>query len=450
MLSQRIIDNAIANDAKVHGAMAEAARAYEDDFGKPSLRDSAADPKNEDSIEINLCKPAVNIGVNFLFGNSVDIQVDTDDETEEDKFLAGFWSENCQDQTLKDMAIVGAIHGHCFARLHAPYDEYEYPQIEVLNPQDVTVYRNPLNFRDILAYIITSSCANPNHDGKNCHTLQHQEVIEKNEAGTWTITKTVQEMGGFRQVMVESVEWPYRRSPIVHCKNLPSVNSFWGTADLSSDVIKANRQLNFAASNLRRVTRTQGSAKTFITGTESTGFPEDPTTGQKTINMSPDKVTLLETPIEIQQIPSAANLPELLQIVAATKEDFRLVAEIPEIAFGAVDLGANVSGITLATAYQSLVARTKTKHDLYGKLIQDISQLALMLGGYEGKYKIVLMWPPILPENIAEKLDAAMKKKSIGVSTSTILSELGYEAEVELKKSKEEREGLGVAVSEPE
>jgi hypothetical protein len=308
MLSPKEIDLAVSRDSGIHFEMAESARRYEGHWPN-SLKPfwCPSDKDGNDNYIVNLSKVAVDTCSHFLFGNGVDIEVNGQGDTPEDIFTQGFWDDNDKDQFLIDLATVGSVCGHTFVRIHA---ETPFPRLEILDPQNVSVLRNPLNYNEVIAFIIRANA----HDSYTQNTVQYQEVIER-ENDTWVMTQSVQGIGGVNRVVGEPVLWPYSWPPIFHAKNLPSLNQFWGTADLSKDVQRANQALNFALSNTNRIVRLQGHAKTFIKGIDASSLNEGPLS-QPSVSWNPDDITVLESDsAEVFQVAPGVDIGSHLAYV---------------------------------------------------------------------------------------------------------------------------------------
>jgi Phage portal protein, SPP1 Gp6-like. len=436
-MDQKIIDAYITRDAQRQMDVATAWRLYEGDWPEP-LRPSDTDPDASDNTIINLVRKVLDKSAGALMGKGADIEIDGEGDTPADEWVKGLMVQNGGERFWVDLATSGAVSGDAYVMLQAPPAGHKYPRLRSLDAQHVTIVTNPLDHEDVTAYVMVCPVDNP----ASGQIDYYQMVVERGENGFWTISESIRE-GTYRSnagyhLVREPVVWPYPWCPIVHAKNLPAPHRAHGTPDLTRDLIRINRAINFLASNSQRVLRLQGHSKAW-----AKGVPDD-----EPIDLSPDTVYVSPNDqFEMGYLQADVDIAGHSQRLGEMVSLLYSMSSVPEIAFGKVaDLGQLSSGRALEVLYQALVDLTETKRSLYGPLVVEVIKRALDMGGLGYDHEIALHWPPVIDRGAAmtrEDVDAALGKTQLGVSRSTILAEYGYDAETEAQKVAAEGAALG-------
>jgi hypothetical protein len=141
----------------------------------------------------------------------------------------------------------------------------------------------------------------------------------------------------------------------------------------------------------------------------------------------------------------AVNFTSDLTNALAFAESIRMSMDEQSAISAAMSTGKTMpralSGITMELLFMPIIQKTEKKRCLYGKTIIDVSKALLVLAGYiqsPDEVDITLTWQAMLPNDDLASAQTAMAKKSVGVSTETLLSELGYDADDEMERSQEE------------
>lgn len=402
--------------------------AYRGDLPKP-LKVSADQP--DDNVLSNRCEPIVNKGVSFLFGQTLKI------ECREQDFLDGLWGDDDERMTcLSETGINGGVCGQVFLKLIPAQGLMRFPRIVVMDPQIIRAVTPPDDCRLVLAYVIE-------YPGTNDY--QRKQVIARvdpdNAAGiagrydlddTWTITDYMRkgQAGAWYQVGEQEV-WPYPFAPIFSSQNLPNPNEFWGTPDITPDLIEQNKVLNFVQSNTSRIIKFHAHPKTYATGLAASQ-----------INIGVDDLICLPSPdAKLANLEMHSDLASSLNFIANIRSDMDEQSRVPAVALGRLaELPkGNISGVALQLLFQPLIEKTVQKQRLYGCLIREISRAALVVGGllsldeYEN-YPVELHWQNLLPVDDLAAAQTGLFLKQLGVSQATILQQLGYNPDDEASK----------------
>lgn len=432
-------------DNKRRQSMTLAWKAYRGELQDPLKIDK--DQPN-DNVKANRCSPIVDKGTSFLFGSVLKIECAA---SEQQQFVDALWGDDDDQMTLLcDMAMNGAICGTDYVKLIPSPDPGGCPRIVLLNPMLLRIISDPEDCTLVLAYIIeypksadmnkrqVIARVDPNSD---LTTLGNADMKD-----TWTITTYVSKGNNENWYQVGEIEdWPYPFPPIFHCKNLPNPNEAYGTPDLTSDLIEMNKVLNFMLSNISRIIKYHGHPKTVITGIRSSAQ----------IKTAPDEVLVLEAPDSKAEILAAMeNFNGLLSVVADLRSDMDEQSRVCAVALGRLESlpKGNISGVALQLLFQPLIEKTTIKRRLYGRHIRDITRAALVLGGQISAdqwltYQVDLHWQNLLPVDDLAAAQTAVLLQQIGVSDSTVMQQLGYNADDEASKRQSEDAKKMVAYS---
>lgn len=138
--------------------------------------------------------------------------------------------------------------------------------------------------------------------------------------------------------------------------------------------------------------------------------------------------------IKIGQL-AAADIAAISQAIGDNEERFARVAGLP-IHF--IRMGGDVpSGEALRVAESRISAKARGRTVEFGNSWEDLSRISWKTP--EADY--VALWAPVETVSETEKLDAAQKKKSIGIPETQVWKEMGYtDAQIkEFEKSNEDK-----------
>ena len=381
-------------------------------FPKP-LKVRSGQP--DDNVIVNMARVIVDKGVAFLFGQDVTFEIDETTTTPAEEWLASCWQANQQMTFLQKLALNGGVCGHVFVKIVAGSP---YPRLILLDPATVLPIWDPHDIERVLRYRIQYPATDPN-TGKPLTIRQWIEL----DGAIWRITDQVSRAGGAWQTTAETV-WPHPWPPIVDCQNLPNPNEYWGLPDLTEDILQLNEGINFVLSNLARIIRFHAHPKTW-----GRGFLADQ------LKVAVDETIVLPSPdAELHNLEMESDLSSSIAFYERLREALHEISRIPEVATGKLDRTGQLSGVALAILYQPLLEKTESKRRTYGDMLVELNRRLLALGGYGEENHTVIHWPELLPRDMLQERQAALLDEQLGVSRDTILTRLGYDAELEAQK----------------
>jgi hypothetical protein len=182
--------------------------------------------------------------------------------------------------------------------------------------------------------------------------------------------------------------------------------------------------------------------------------------------MAVDDLTILQSDsAQLQNLEMHGDLSSSLNFAATIRSDMDEQSRVPAVALGRqADLPkGNISGVALTLMFQPLIEKTIQKQRHYGKLIREITRAALViaemisLDEYEA-YPIELHWQPLLPSDDLQAAQTALVLSQLGISSSTLIQNLGFNPDDEAAKSDAEQarkvtnfaQGRGLPPSNPQ
>ncbi len=412
-------------------AISEAWKAYDGDF-EPHLEKT---PEGIDpNVVINQISPIVDTGVDFLFGQEIEISVEKGAPQAAQDFLNDAWGEKeVRIPLLQDLAMNGAMARTAFLRIvpssDKPGNEKTYRLVAV-DPSTVCVQTAPQDCETVLLYCIQYS-AKERVNGRDVTVYYREEITRIDPDGnatrgmaddddTWQIQHWSQvtqhgmqpkDTSGWEAAGAPIV-WPYPFPPLFHCKNLPRPNDFWGRADVRKDLIGMNEALNLDLSCIMLDEIIYGNPILYANGM-----------GDSQIERRAGRIAslpLIESKITAVAIPS--DVPNALAFAADMRSSFDEVSGVPGVATGRIkDMPrGNLSGIAIELLFMRILKQTGKKQCLYGKLIIDVSKALLVLAGFNGDIKITLEWANPLPHEDLPTAQYAAILKTLGISNATI------------------------------
>ena len=383
----------------------EAWRVYESGGRKP-LAVVAGQP--DDNTVVNYCRVMVDMGAHFLFSKGVEFDV-VGDRTPDEQWLADAWAANNGELLLHDLAINGGVCGDAFVKIVRDPTR-EYPRLINLDPANVRALWDQDDIDHVVEYRIEWLGIDP---ATGTSILRRQTVSE--QAPTWLITDWIMTQSDVDYREIGREVWPYKWCPIFSTKNLPAPNEFYGTPDLTQDVIYLNDRINFIASNTTRIIRHHAHPKTW-----GRGF------SNQQVDMSPETITIIHSQDGmLQNLEMQSDLQSSLNWYKYLVSAMHAVARVPEVATGRVESLGQLSGVALEMLYGPIVEKTRTKRMLYGRMLNSINEAMLEMHGTSGQ--CTCRWADPWPVDNLTQAQIGLLYDRLGVSRHSIMDMLGFD-----------------------
>lgn len=422
----------------------EAWKAYRGELDAP-LRKMPGE--TDDNVLTNRCQPIVDRGVDFLFGKPLGIRLEQNAPAEAMQVIEKIWGKfEARIPLLQKLAMSGAVSGQAFLRI-VPAKNGNI-RLVVIDPETVFVQTAPQDCETVQLYCIQYSSYEFRGNSINPQEIFYREEIARIDPSpgddtegyedtdtngldtdvTWSITHwtRVGDRGPWSSIG-EPILWPYDFPPLFTCQNLPLPHSFWGLPDLTPDFIGMNNSLNFVQSNINRISKIYGQPVLFATGVEAS-----------VIDFTPGRIIGLPSDnSKIQAVSISSDVANALAFADNLRSDMDEQSAVPAVALGRLKDAprGNISGIALELTFMPLVQKTEKKRTLYGKVIIEVTNALLVMQKSSPDIEVSLEWQTMLPNDDLVSVQAALAKEQLGVSSTTLISELGYDPDSEDEKS---------------
>ena len=371
---------------------------------RPQLKTKVGHP--DDNIYQNYTGLGVDRTVSRLFKDGVDFILPEGAEAQQEA-LDKIWDLNKKELLLYQCGIHGATFGTSFIEIMPegrkdPYTGELYPRLVATYPPTIRIIVNPHDGEEVLEYRIEYT---KQEDGKE---IAYRKIIRRANAdegleqlnGTldvnyWLVTWEIKE-GSALWKLIDATVWEYDFPPMLHWKNLPSMNSVYGESDID-DVINIQDKSNFVVSNNAKIIKHHAHPRTIFKGV---------TAGEiQKLDDSPDSALVISNPeaeafnLEIQSdLASSRELQEDLR-----QSMFDIMRE-PDISSMKDKVGA-LTNFGLRILMNDALDKVDTKRQLYGDAILEINRRLLVLMGYDGEASDPgqLQWGEPLPVNLMEE-----------------------------------------------
>jgi len=438
-VQQTLITDAQLAENKRRQLMTRACLAYQGEdlvINRP-LKTEAGDA--DDNVAINYSETIVDKGVTFLFGQDTKISIGDSQNAnpKADEYLEQVWPEDVRAEDLIELATNGGIFGHVWAKIVI---EAGTPRVVVGDPECYTAEWAADDYKQVLQYFNTWRTT---VDGKPVlrreRTFRVSDdawhiVLEQStpDAPTWT-------------AIGEPYLWPFPFSPVVHCKNLPTPNQFYGKPDLTLSVLQLMYYINRTTSLIARIIRRHASPKPYATGVT-----------KQQLEIGTDKMLFLpHHEAKLQLLEMTGDLEESRNFRKDLREALAEVTHVPEVTTGKTDNVGQLSGRAMRILYGPLIDQTVKKRRPYGRLLKQlvgnlmvIGQMAPAKAEANGgqAVKVNVQWGDPLPADEKEQAEVAVMKKQVGFSNDTLIKQLGGDPETERTQRKKDAKEAAAAM----
>ena len=369
----------------------------------------------DDNVRVALSRKIVNKGNNFLFGKGLNWQLAQDNATTQETVLSEIWgNEESKNVFLTELGINGGVTGDFYIQIVAR--ENQPLTLKNLDPLWVYPTSDPSDQNEASKYDLRFML------GSELYRIRH----ERKSPVAWMYLKERWNVNRWETVESER-EWSFSWPFIVHGKNLPNPNSFFGCSDLEDAEI--NDTINLVASNLNRIIRIF--AHPIVWGY---GF------GSNAMNVDSSKIiTSTGEDAKLEALELARDLSSPQEYLKFLRTMYSEVTNVPESDPEQLKIGST-SGFALEVLFNDLLLKTGIKRSFYGKALIELNRRLLELSGFGDGNITTLHWPNPLPtDKISETTSDQFELASGLVSKRTLSTKRGYDYDQEIEYMTEEQ-----------
>lgn len=367
----------------------------------------------DDNLVVNLSRRVVNKGMYFLFGKPLVWQLAEGSETPEEIMLERIWgSPEKRMAFFAELGLNGAVTGDFFLQIIPPTPEAELPRVINLDPAVVFPHTHPNDIEKEWAFELRY--AKGNEVWRTMHAL--------NESGQdWFTWDEVWKAGRWER-MTEPQLWPFPWPMIVHGKNLPNPNSYFGQSDLEDADL--NDAINSVASNTNRIIRIFAHPLVW-----SRLFGKEQIVVDTSQMMMSQNENATMGALELGRDMNSAQ-----EFNRSLRTAFAEVTGVPESDPDRMAIGAQ-SGFALKVLFNDLILKTGIKRSLYGNALVETNRRLLDLMGMGDNHTVKLHWQEPLPvDDRAEREGQQFDLDYKLASRQTISEKRGYDYQAEKQR----------------
>ena len=372
--------------------------------------------QHDDNVTINLSGIVVDKTVSAMLGDAVKFDLPGDENSAEQEYINKVMEANRSEIFLYNACVAAADGGTGFIKIMPdmlPYKGKLYPRLDVINPAYITMSTMPHDATMVWQYIIQYNF----FDVNNKETLRREVTEHDADTGKWIVTTyEFSEATSWKfQPIDEPVIWDYEFPPIVHWQNLPNPYGAEGEPDLTKDVRIVQDKFNEVASNNAKIIRIYTHPMRYIKGV----------LGLTKIEVGPNDLPGLPEGGDIVQLPALGDLPGSLAYQQFLKRELFNITRTVDIESVQDKIGS-LTNFGLKVLYQDMLAKIKTKRQLFGDALLELVHRLLALNNMPADEPGVIIWDDVLPVNKLEEINALKTEIELGtVSVETAATELG-------------------------
>ena len=391
----------------------------------------------DDNIIVNDVEVLAEKVANFLVGDGVTFDAGGDGEQQDlDLTLQQLWEQSMGDTLQSNIALSGAIEGHCAVRLMPQEDDL--PRLIRVSQRHFAAFWDAFDRQNVLWYRLQTST---NTAGRRIDYVKgaiFEDGTIDDMQPIWTEVvyqaKTLNPYSGDHQWdMVSLTPWAQEWPPLVDWQNFPNPGGYYGKDDVKSAVM-LNDNLNFVLSNLLRIVKHYAHPKTVGTGFSADEVVQTAVGGLWTIDKPDASVFNLE-------MQADGNLSRWLAgVISETLWQSGGVVDPQTIK----DRVGQLTNFGLRVLFSDAISRTDKKRTLYGEAFERINRYALLLANIAPPDTITTIWPDVLPDDAKtemETLTAEFDRQLI--SKETYRDRRGYDHEQEENRTADEAAAVG-------
>ena len=367
----------------------------------------------DDNVVINLSRRVVNKGVYFLFGKPLIWQLDETAQTQQEIMLERIWGSHEKRMAfLAELGMNGGVTGDFYLQIVPPKPGEELPQVINLNPSLVFPQTDPNDISKEWAFQLRWM-----RGDQICRTVH----ALREDGQAWETWDEAWMQGTWSRISDPQL-WPFSWPMIVHGKNLPNPNSYFGLSDLEDADL--NDAINMVASNINRITRIFAHPLVW-----SRLFGKDAVAVDTSQMMMSQNENASMGALELgRDLNSAQDYLRFLRTA------FAEVTGVPESDPERMAIGAQ-SGFALKVLFNDLILKTGVKRSLYGNALVETNRRLLDLMSMGDENVVKLHWQDPLPvDERAEREGQQFDLDYELASTETISTKRGYDYQAEKQR----------------
>lgn len=364
---------------------------------------------------LNFCRPVVDAVHNRL---ELNVIVGTSDSA--NQVINDTWEFNQLGLDSNEVHRRALVFGDCYVMVWP--DEEGNMEISYNTPLTTSIVYDPERPKQKLYAVKMWEVHEPNDDHTRMN-LYYADTIYKYKAQGTSVDD------GAQWSLIEQLENPFGQVPVFHFRT----ERPYGRPE-HIDAYHAQDYINKQFVTSQIVTEFQGAKQRWAltrpdatNGTEAQDFDDEDTTGENghALRNGPGNVWFLDNIEKVGEFSTAD--PNVFW--DPIKDTIRSMASLTQTPLHYFEKTGNVpSGEALRVAEAPLIKKVKDRQVSFGQSWREVFKFVLLANGIDEDVQV--KWTEVESLDELERLDAALKKSTLGMSFEQIAKELGYDEEV--------------------
>jgi hypothetical protein len=412
---------------------------------RPQLRVKMG--QQDDNITQNYLGLAVDRSVSRLLRGGVMFVLPEGAENQQ-AYIDKVWELNKINILLYQAALHGTVFGTAYLKilpdeLQDPYDDTGmlYPKLVPLFPGWVRMKSDPQDADKIIEYVVSYKVTD---EGKE---VVYRETSTLNGDG-WDILME-KRVGWGNWETLSNARWAHDFAPIVHWKNLPSMNSMYGDSDID-DAVNIQDKSNFVASNTGKIIKFHASPTTILSGVSADKV--------KPVDNAPNAMYAISDPNgKAYNLEMSSELASSRLFGLDLRQSIFDITREVDISSISDKIGA-LTNFGLRVLWSDALDKNATKRTLYGDAFAEVNRRLLSLTGLTGSATNpgVVKFGEAIVVNVLEEMLVDEKALSLGIVDKQTIAEkyqdrykLSWEELQERKQESQEPDNNLAETTEP-
>ena len=334
---------------------------------------------NDGLLSFNYVRAFIDKVIMFLLGNDAfsfhvkslyTEQIDPEIEKNAEQLMMYHWTRSGKESIAYEMLQMGSITGDLWVGVNWVNDDLEgdYCKVSVFDSRQCFPQFKNGDFSTLSSFMVRQVLDGQQLNRDNSQIVYKLRVIKytPDTIETWYQDNVCIEEAKATKYEYQKAENPYGFIPVVHIKNKPNAESYYGISD-ENDILKINKIYNELGQQLKAVIDYHVTPTTVITGASARSLKRG--LGQIWSGL-PAEANVFNLGLDVD-LSAATNFMALL------KTAMHELSDVPENALGKIQPISNTSAAALTITYHPLMQQANLKAIMYGSGIRLINKMMM-------------------------------------------------------------------------
>lgn len=297
-------------------------------------------------------------------------QINPEIEKNIEQLMMYHWTRSGKETLAYEMLQMGSVTGDCWVGVNWMEDDLDgdYCKISVYDSRQCFPRFKNGNYNQLDSLMVRQTLDGQQLNRDNSEIIYKLRVINytSDKIQTWYQDNVCIEESKITKYELTEIDNPYGFIPVVHIKNKPNSESYYGISD-SNDILKINKIYNELGQQLKAVIDYHVTPTTVITGASAKSLKKG--LGQIWSGL-PAEANVFNLGLDVD-LSAASSFMMLL------KTAMHELSDVPENALGKIQAISNTSAAALTITYHPLMQQANVKAMMYGEGIRQINKMII-------------------------------------------------------------------------